>query len=112
MSVSAQALDGVYGKPAAGVRARLDQGVDGRWQTVAAAETDETGTIGAFVDGRLARGPYRIVFDSDHYFAGLGVHAAYPEITVVFRVTGEPHTCQVQVLMTPYSYSLYFGNLA
>jgi len=112
VSISAQALDGVYGRPAAGVRARLEQSVDGRWSPVAEAETDADGTIGDFVQGRLARGPYRIIFDSDHYFSGLGVSAAYPEITVVFRVRSEPHTCQVQVLMTPYSYSMYFGDRA
>ncbi|GAA2677285.1 5-hydroxyisourate hydrolase [Actinoplanes palleronii] len=112
MSVSAQALDGVYGKPAAGVRARLEHGVDGRWQAVASAETDEAGGIAGFGTGRLTRGPYRIVFDSDRYFAGLGVSAAYPEITVVFRVLSELHACQIQVLMTPFSYSLYFGERA
>ncbi|GAB2608788.1 5-hydroxyisourate hydrolase [Paractinoplanes abujensis] len=112
MSVSAQALDGVYGKPAAGMKARLEQAVDGRWSHIADAETDANGAIDNFVRGRLARGPYRIVFDTDHYFSGMGIGAAYPEITVVFRVRGEPHTCQVQVLMTPYSYSMYFGDRA
>jgi hypothetical protein len=31
------------------------------------------------VDDRLEAGPYRIVFDSDSYFAS---RAAYPEVTV------------------------------
>jgi 5-hydroxyisourate hydrolase len=110
MSVSAQALDGVYGRPAVGVRARLEQSVDGHWSGIAEAETDTNGNIVDFADGVLRRGPYRIVFDSDHYYSGLGVSAAYPEIAVVFRVRAEPHTCQIQVLMTPYSYSMYFGD--
>jgi 5-hydroxyisourate hydrolase len=112
MSVSAQALDGVYGRPAAGVRARLEERRGSDWSQIADAETDADGNISDFADGALRRGPYRIVFDSDHYFSGLGVSAAYPEIAVVFRVRTEPHTCQIQVLMTPYSYSMYFGDRA
>jgi len=112
MGISAQALDGVYGRPAAGVQARLEHSVDGRWSHVADAETDASGTIDDFVSGRLARGPYRIILDTDQYYSGMGVSAAYPEIAVVFRVRGEPHVCQVQVLMTPYSYSMYFGDRA
>jgi 5-hydroxyisourate hydrolase len=110
MRVTAQALDGIYGRPAAGLRARLEQSVDGRWSGVAEAETDTYGNIVNFADGALTRGPYRIVFDSDRYYSALGVGAAYPQITVVFRVRTEPHTCQIQVLMTPCSYSLYFGD--
>jgi 5-hydroxyisourate hydrolase len=110
MIVSAQALDGVYGRPAAGVRARLERPADGVWTSIADAQTDVDGNIAHFAPGVLPRGPYRIVFDSDHYFAGLGVAAAYPEIAVVFRVRAEPQDYQVQVLMTPHSYSMYFGN--
>jgi 5-hydroxyisourate hydrolase len=112
MTVSAQALDGVYGKPAAGVRARLEQAVDGRWVSIADAETDVAGSIDDFAPVALKRGPYRIVFDSDQYFGSLGLSAAYPEIAVAFRVRQQPHDYQIQVLMTPHSYSMYFGDQA
>ncbi|MEU1681233.1 hydroxyisourate hydrolase [Micromonospora zamorensis] len=110
MSVSAQALDGVFGRPAAGIRARLERASDGGWKPVADAESDPEGHIDDWAAELLERGPYRIVFDSDHYFSGLGVSAAYPEIAVTFRVQDESDTCQVQVLLTPYSYSMYFGT--
>jgi 5-hydroxyisourate hydrolase len=112
MTISAQALDGIHGKPAAGVRARLERAVEGRWTSIANAETDAAGNIDSFSPAVLTRGPYRIVFDSDHYFAGLGLSAAYPEIAVAFRVRGQPLGYQIQVLMTPHSYSMYFGNQA
>ncbi|MEU3457154.1 hydroxyisourate hydrolase [Micromonospora sp. NPDC006766] len=112
MGISARALDGVYGTPATGLRARLEQSVDGCWLPIADAETNADGTIDDFVTGRLLRGPYRIIFDSDQYFSALGASAAYPEIIIVFRLRSESRTCQVQVLMTPYSYSLYFGDRA
>jgi 5-hydroxyisourate hydrolase len=111
VSISAQALDGIYGRPAIGLRARLEQAVDGTWFPLTDAETDTDGKIAEFKTDRVSRGPFRIIFDSDQYFSALGVGAAYPEIVIVFRVR-EPRGCQVQLLMTPYSYSLYFGDRA
>jgi 5-hydroxyisourate hydrolase len=80
--------------------------------SIADAETDVEGNIASFVSGTLTRGPYRIVFDSDQYFAAMGLSAAYPEIAVAFRVRAQPLAYQIQVLMTPHSYSMYFGNQA
>ena len=110
MSVSAQALDGVFGRPAAGIRARLERADNGGWEPVGAAESDADGQIDDWVAERLEKGHYRIVFDSDHYFTGLGVGSAYPEVAVTFRVQYGQDTCQVQVLLTPHSYSMYFGT--
>jgi 5-hydroxyisourate hydrolase len=112
MSVSAQALDVVYGRSAAGVRARLEQPAGDGWRVVAHAETDVEGRILDWLDGKLEQGAYRIVFDSDSYFASLGISAAYPEINVLFRVQDESDTCQIQVQLAPYSYSTFFGTRA
>ncbi|GLW33565.1 hydroxyisourate hydrolase [Actinoplanes regularis] len=110
MSVTAQALDVVYGRSAAGVRARLERPADGGWQVMSHAETDCDGKIYDWIDDRLEQGAYRIVFDSDSYFASLGMSAAYPEVAVLFRVQDEADTCQIQVLLAPFSYSMYFGT--
>jgi 5-hydroxyisourate hydrolase len=112
MCVSLQALDGIYGKPAVGAHARLERSVDGRWSRVAYAATGESGTITNFVDGQLDPGLYRVVVDSDLYYSGLGFHAAYSEIVIALRVRAELQDHQVQVVLTPYSYSLYFGDRA
>jgi 5-hydroxyisourate hydrolase len=109
MSVSAQALDVVYGRSAAGVSARLERSAAGSWRTLAYAQTDSEGRIFDWVDDKLDPGAYRIVFDSDSYFASLGMNAAYPEVTVPFRVQDETDACQIQVLLAPYSYSMFFG---
>ncbi|MEU9889962.1 hydroxyisourate hydrolase [Sphaerisporangium sp. NPDC051011] len=108
MSVTAQALDGVYGRSAAGVRARLEQDCLGRWQDLADAETDSEGCISEWRDKKLERGLYRIVFDSDYYFVGLGLTAAYPEIIVTFRMRDETDAYLIQVMLSPYSYSTHF----
>lgn len=112
MSVSVQVLDVVYGRSAAGVRARLERPAGEGWTVAARAETDGEGRILDWLDEKLEQGAYRIVFDSDSYFASLGISAAYPEINVLFRVQDESDSCQIQVQLAPYSYSMLFGTRA
>ncbi|GAA5071925.1 5-hydroxyisourate hydrolase [Thermocatellispora tengchongensis] len=111
MTITAQAMDSVYGRSAAGLRARLEWARDGSWASLADAETDAEGRIDDWEGRALGRGLYRIVFDSDQYYVGFGVNAAYSEISVVFRMHDDFETCQIQVLMSPHSYSTYFGTL-
>lgn len=110
MSITSQALDSVYGRSAAGVRARLEQAVDLGWRRLGTAETDGDGCIVEWAADHFERGLYRIVFDSDHYFVGLGLSAAYPEITVMFRIADESDSYRIQVTLSPHSYSIYFGT--
>lgn len=84
--------------------------MDGCWLPLASAETDADGRISEWAGLGLDRGLYRIVFDSDQYFVGLGVIAAYPGISVMFRMQDETDVCKVQVLIAPHSYSTYFGT--
>ncbi|GII78791.1 5-hydroxyisourate hydrolase [Sphaerisporangium rufum] len=101
-------MDGLYGRSAAGVRARLERDGLGGWQDLADAETDSEGRISDWSDKRFERGLYRIRFDSDYYFVGLGLTAAYPEIIVTFRMHDETDAYQIQVMLSPYSYSTHF----
>lgn len=110
MIIVTQVLDGTYGKPAVGVRARLSRAGGNGWSTVADAETNSDGCIEEWRSWQLKPGLYRIEFDSDGYFARLGASAAYPEVVVIFRMVSESHLFQVQVTLAPYSYSTYFGT--
>lgn len=110
MIIVAHVLDGTYGKPAVGVRACLERANANDWSTVAKTETNRDGYIEDWGSTHLDRGLYRIVFDSDSYFAGLGATNAYPEVAVVFRVQNESVDYQVQVTLAPSSYSTYFGT--
>lgn len=112
MRIVTQVLDSTYGKSAAGVRACLSRATGNDWATVAEAETNTDGRIKEWDNWRLERGLYRIVFNSDNYFAGFGTSSAYPEVIVVFRMQEESQVFQVQVTLSPYSYSTYFGKLA
>lgn len=111
MKILTQVLDSTYGKSAAGLRARLFKAAGDQWTTVAEAETNSNGCIEDWNSWRLERGLYRIVFDSDSYFAGLGTVSAYPEVIVIFRMQEESQAFQVQVTLSPYSYSTYFGKM-
>ncbi len=111
MRIIAQVLDGTYGKAAVGVRACLARSNGTGWTTVAEAETNRDGCIEEWDRWHLERGLYRIVFDSDSYFAGLGTTSAYPEVAVIFRMQEESTAFQVQVTLAPYSYSTYFGTI-
>jgi len=111
MKIFTQVLDGTYGKSAVGVHARLARADDGGWATVADAETNQDGRIEEWDSRYMDRGLYRIVFDSDSYFASLGAAAAYPEVVVIFRMQNDARVFQVQVTLAPYSYSTYFGTM-
>jgi 5-hydroxyisourate hydrolase len=110
MRITVQALDSMYGRPAAGVHARLERLADPDWRAVVSAETAGDGYILEWQGANFERGLYRLVFDSDHYFVGLGISAAYPEIAVMFRVLDEADSYKIQVTLSPYSYSTYFGT--
>lgn len=117
MKVSAHVVDVVYGLPAAGVRVRIDRivpdaGDDAdEWLSVAQVETDCGGGIDLqdWTVDRLGPGPYRIVLDSDSYFATLGLSAAYKEVSAVVRLTDDSDGCQIEVRLAPYSYSMFFS---
>ncbi|MER5623416.1 MULTISPECIES: hydroxyisourate hydrolase [Streptosporangium] len=109
MSIATQALDGVYGRSAAGVRARLERAVGADWQQVSEGETDIEGNVKEWMDEFMERGLYRLVLATDHYFAGLGMTTSYPEVTVMFRMHDECMPYHIQVVLAPHSYTTYFG---
>ncbi|GAB3823504.1 hydroxyisourate hydrolase [Dactylosporangium cerinum] len=105
-----QALDGVYGRSAAGLRARIERIGENVWEPVASGETDIDGFITDWIGTTFETGAHRIVFDSDFYFAALGVTAAYPDVTVTIRNADRAENCRIQVVLAPSSYSMYFGT--
>lgn len=109
MSVSAHALDGVYGRSAVGVGARIERSGDNGWVPVAFGETDING-LADWADGEFERGAHRIVYDIDSYFSRLGVTAAYSEVVVAFWIQSTSYAYQIQVVVAPSSFSMHVGT--
>ncbi|MFI7418153.1 hydroxyisourate hydrolase [Nonomuraea sp. NPDC049684] len=99
MSFSTHVLDAVSGRPAAGVRVRLEH--EGR--VLARGSTDEDGRIKGW-DTR--EGVHRVVFDTGAYLAD----TFYPEVVIAFTVTDPGAHHHVPLLLSPYAYSTYRGS--
>jgi 5-hydroxyisourate hydrolase len=108
MSVSTHVLDAADGRPAAGVRVRLESRKGDSWQPVTEAVTDDDGRVREFTADGPPTGVHRLVFDTATYFAGRP--SFYPEVAVTFQIAdaGEHH--HVPLLLSPFAYSTYRGS--
>ena len=108
MTVSTHVLDATAGTPAAGVPVSLSFGSAAGWLPV---ESGETGQDGRHRFGAATSpGTYRLVFGTGGYFAGRGVAAFYPEVTITFTVVAEVGHYHVPLLLSPFAYSTYRGS--
>nr|SBO95848.1 5-Hydroxyisourate Hydrolase (HIUase) [Nonomuraea gerenzanensis] len=107
-----EAQDAVYGRPAAGMEVRLERMADTQWMLDGKSEIGPEGFVREWLTLDLSRGLYRVVFCGERYFGALGLSSAYPEISVMFRMLGDQDASayKIQVWLSPYSYSTYFGS--
>ncbi|MFC5816356.1 MULTISPECIES: hydroxyisourate hydrolase [Nonomuraea] len=99
MSFSTHVLDATTGRPAAGMRVRLEH----EGAVVAEGVTDADGRIKGWQPGA---GVHRVVFDT-------GAHLAdtfYPEVVITFTVADPGDHYHVPLLLSPYAYSTYRGS--
>jgi 5-hydroxyisourate hydrolase len=115
-AVTTHVLDVARGRPAAGVRVRLDRvGGPSDERLVGRGETDADGrlrtlTPGAAASTPLEPGQYRLTFDTGAYFAALGQAAFYPTVQVTFAVEDPDADYHVPLLLAPFGYSTYRGS--
>lgn len=122
-AISTHVLDTAAGRPAAGMRVRLERvapaGEDetAGQEQIAAATTDADGRIANLGPEVIAPGTYRLIFDTGGYLArqpagsGSGAGAAFfPEVTVTFAVADGRDHYHVPLLMSPFGYSTYRGS--
>ncbi len=69
--VSTHVLDTARGEPAAGLPVRLDRLADSVPAEIGRGVTDADGRVSGLVPDGLGPGRYRLVFDTEAYFAGL-----------------------------------------
>ncbi|MGY5035989.1 hydroxyisourate hydrolase [Streptomyces sp. 900116325] len=111
LNVIAEALGSVSGHvvgSAIGLHARLEILMDNEWVLIAERRTDGNGLIEEWGAAGGHRGLYRIVFDIDRYFAGLGLTPSYPEVAAVFRASEEELGQRVTLNFSPHRYTVVF----
>jgi 5-hydroxyisourate hydrolase len=106
-AVTSHVLDTTRGGPAVGVGVRLERMTAVGPAEMARARTDDDGRVRELGPAELAPGSYRLVFDTDGYFAG---RAFFPEVTVTFRVDGQAGHYHVPLLLSPHAYTTYRGS--
>jgi 5-hydroxyisourate hydrolase len=100
-SLSTHVLDTTTGRPAAGLRVRLETQRDAR--VIATAATGADGRIAELARG-LEPGVYRIVFETGAYASD----AFFAQVTLDVRL-GEGHT-HVPLLLSRYGITSYRGS--
>ncbi len=104
-------LDTSIGKPGKDICIRLQKPVDGVWQTIAQGVTNADGRLGDLLPSQkiLPYGNYKLVFDTDGYFAAQKIKGFYPEVEIQFIVFEDAHY-HVPLLINPFGYSTYRGS--
>lgn len=108
--ISTHILDVSRGKPAHDVPVQLEKREGpGHWRPLHSQHSDRDGRCTQITDD-LSPGIYRLVFDTDTYFEGLGVQALYPVVEVTFYVReGESHF-HIPLLLSANGYTTYRGS--
>ncbi|KNH15928.1 5-hydroxyisourate hydrolase [Arthrobacter sp. ZBG10] len=107
--VTTHILDTGAGRPAAGVAVVLYAKDAGSWQELARSTTDADGRAKDLGPGQLEPGHYRLNFATGSYYAGLATATFFPEVDLVFEVSGPEHY-HVPLLLSPFAYSTYRGS--
>lgn len=108
--VTTHILDTASGRPAAGVAVGLYAHDGGGWDLLATGTTDTDGRIKDLGPTELPAGTYRLNFDTGSYYEGMGTETFFPEVDLVFAVTGTGEHYHVPLLLSPFGYSTYRGS--
>ena len=107
--VTTHVLDTGAGRPAAGIAVVLYANDGGNWTQLASGTTDADGRAKDLGPEQLAPGTYRLNFATGAYYAQHGTATFFPEVDLVFEVTGAEHY-HVPLLLSPFAYSTYRGS--
>lgn len=112
-AITTHVLDISTGVPAGGVPVILERETSAAiWEIVGKGATDEDGRLRDLLDAGavLKAGNYRLVFDTETYFAERQIESFYARITVAFVVRGAARHYHVPLLLSPFGYSTYRGS--
>jgi 5-hydroxyisourate hydrolase len=111
--ISTHVLDTALGRPAAGVRVRLDYvEASGEWSKISALATDDDGRCANLLpaDRALTPGQYRLSFETGTYHEAQSVQGLYQKVDITVTVRpGDTHL-HVPLLLSPNGYTTYRGS--
>lgn len=109
--LSSYVLDITTGKPAAGIKVKLEKLKDDKsWESIEDKITDDNDRIGDFLPSvKENKGTYKIIFYTAEYFKQQNINTFYPYIEVVFNISDQKHY-HVPITLSPYGYSTYKGS--
>jgi 5-hydroxyisourate hydrolase len=112
MSISTHILDTSKGRPAVHVAVELDRNVDGEWQTLNAATTDNDGRIQQLLPENepMYPGIYCARFATGVYYQREGIQGLYPYVEITFMVMPDQQHYHIPLLLTANSYTTYRGS--
>lgn len=110
--LSTHVLDLTTGRPAVGVVVTLDVLDGSNWARVATANTDDDGRVKDLVTPghAVAKGTYKLTFETSAYFAQRGEACFYPHIVVTFEIQDVERPHHIPLLLSPFGYSTYRGS--
>lgn len=112
-AITTHVLDISRGRPADGVLVRLElESADGSWKQIGEAATDADGRAMDLLPSGFALhgGVYRLVFDTEAYFAAQNIEGFYREVSIVFTIRDPTQHYHVPLLLSPFGYSTYRGS--
>ncbi|MGH7528377.1 MAG: hydroxyisourate hydrolase [Gemmatimonadales bacterium] len=108
--ITSHVLDTSSGRPATGLRVRLERVEPAGLSAVASATTDPDGRIREWLPDGVPAGRYRLIFETGAWFRAAGRETLYPEVVIHFEVAdGMPHY-HLPLLLAPFGYSTYRGS--
>jgi 5-hydroxyisourate hydrolase len=111
-NITTHILDLSAGKPAAGVAVTLEAQSGSDWTTIGKATTDSDGRVRSFVADAAAfeAGVYRLIFETEKYFADKKTESFYPQIVIPFTIREASQHFHVPLLLSSFGYSTYRGS--
>ncbi len=110
--ITTHVLDTALGRPAAGVKVRLER-VDARGvEVLGQGATDDDGRLRDLAPAgpALVPGRYRLTFDTGAYFSAQQLDGFYPQVSIDFEVRDGLEHYHVPLLLSPFGYSTYRGS--
>jgi 5-hydroxyisourate hydrolase len=110
--LSTHVLDTGRGVPAGAMPVELLFLDAGGWRRLGGGTTDADGRLRDFggAGAGLTAGRYRLVFDTETYFAATGQRGFYPEASVTFDCDDATAHYHVPLLLSGFAYSTYRGS--